>query len=418
MELTKYKYLENYIEVEMPDEFRDFISQYIDQTLSDENPYLCGNEVIVGFALHALNFLKKIRKDKSSSDPVNTLLRLISESHTNGDLPVIYFTNTPEEPRDKILDFNEERGFNYALNKYDRLKESFLSEWTSWLISTLLNHDDVVHPSEHGGGNRFHLISPKEEKLRKVGASTGGGRFFQHSDGTVYTELDSEDALKAKLDELNTDIDTVANRLSKSPEDVVSEVLSGKYTRVDATILKGILNLKTKTYISTPTLLQRSLVKDGFSNEELKRLSNMPIAHIAGPADGEISGFVGEINYPIYLDSDSNIIGTCTNASEGRMKYVGSDVQDAELFEKFLATLRKMEVIEFFLKPGDLLFIPNSCYQNQPNATHGRGELDDGEYKIPVGKGRYSRRMHCRQYASSRRRSALPSLLGPYLESH
>ena len=42
------------------------------------------------------------------------------------------------------------------------------------------NYDALIHPSEHAGKNRFHLISPlnNDEVLRNVGASTGGRTFI------------------------------------------------------------------------------------------------------------------------------------------------------------------------------------------------------------------------------------------------
>ena len=47
-------------------------------------------------------------------------------------------------------------------------------------FATLFNYDALIHPSEHAGKNRFHLISPlnNDEVLRNVGASAGGGNFI------------------------------------------------------------------------------------------------------------------------------------------------------------------------------------------------------------------------------------------------
>ncbi len=247
-------------------------------------------------------------------------------------------------------------------------------------MSTLFNHEATSHPPEHGGNNKFHLISliPSEDnRLREIGASTGGGKFYQHSDATVYTDIKMCTDLEERLKGLNSDISTASCILNKTESTLVSEVLCGKYTRVDATLLEGILNLKTKTYIGTPKLLEKSLIRDGFQTKERERLSNMPIVHVAGPADGVVSGYAGEINRPIYLDHNHKIIGSCSNASDNRMIYAGINLQDKTLFERFLQTLRSMEVMEFLLILSDLLFIPNSYYRNQSNATHGRGKLDD-----------------------------------------
>ena len=105
-----------------------------------------------------------------------------------------------------------------------------------------------------------------------------------------------------------------------------------KFIRVDATILKGILNVEGKTLIGTPYLLKKSLIKNQFSKNDVLRLSNMPISHLAGPADGFISGFVEYIIQPIFLDDEFNIIVTCINSSENRMVYVGESNTDENLF--------------------------------------------------------------------------------------
>lgn len=407
-----------YQEVNLPDDLRDFIRRYIDQYLKHYNPYLCDSELINEFAIECINYLQELTIKKSCASEIQRLISLIRNSHLTGSLPVVFIRNTPSEPDDSFIEPSETRGFNYASDEKDRLKKYFYSEWVTWLVATLFNHEATSHPSEHGGSNRFHLISPipsEDNRLREIGASTGGGKFYQHSDATVYTDIKTISDLEKRLYELNTDMPTVSSVLNKSESTVTSEVLCGKYTRVDATLLKGIINLKTKTFIGTPELLEKSLIRDGFQKKDLEKLSNMPIAHIAGPADGIISGYVGEINRPIYLGDNNNIIGSCLNASINRMIYVGRDLEDKALFERFLQTLRTMEVLEFLLTPSDLLFIPNSHYRNQSNFTHGRGKLDDSEYKVPIGDGKFTRRMLCRQYASSKLRDGYAGLLTEHI---
>ena len=94
-------------------------------------------------------------------------------------------------------------------------------------------------------------------------------------------------------------------------------------------------------------------------------LSEIPVAHIAGPADGEISGYVGEINKIVNLDDEGNIASTCLNAAENRMIYVGADDAEKVLFERFLGLLRSIQPFKFLLQSNDLLFIPNAAYGKQ-----------------------------------------------------
>ena len=75
-------------------------------------------------------------------------------------------------------------------------------------FATLFNYDALIHPSEHAGKNRFHLISPlnNDEVLRNVGASTGGGNFYQHNDATVYTGMKDQSDIEARLNTFNTNL--------------------------------------------------------------------------------------------------------------------------------------------------------------------------------------------------------------------
>ena len=276
----------------------------------------------------------------------------------------------------------------------------------------MFNYNDVIHPSEHGGGNRFHLISPipnQDKSLREIGASTGGGEFLQHNDATVFTDLKNETDIFQRLKFLNTDLETVSEKTNKSIQNIIDEITCQKYVKVDALILKGIINKNTKTKISTTKMIQKYLHDELFTLKELKSLSQMPIAHIAGPADGEISGFIGEITSPISLDTSNNVIGIYINLAKDRMLYVGKDDAERKLFTRFVTSMHTVPTTDVLIKSSDLLFIPNNYYTGQSNATHGRGRLNDDEYKIEVAKNKYVRRMHCRQYLSNRYQDNLNS---------
>ena len=130
-------------------------------------------------------------------------------------------------------------------------------------FATLFNYDALIHPSEHAGKNRFHLISPlnNDEVLRNVGASTGGGNFYQHNDATVYTDMKDQSDIEARLKTFNTNLEIVSNRLNKSVERIVSEITCGKFTRVDALLLKGVLNLKLKLILERQNYFKSILKK-------------------------------------------------------------------------------------------------------------------------------------------------------------
>ena len=374
--------------VDVDDISKDFIEKYINENLSKENPYLCDESIFDEFAIC---FKRSVQN--------STILKTIRDVGKN--IPLVFFSNLPSEPDNSILAPLENRGYNYSKNENDRQKKYFHSEWVTGLVSCLFKYKSVLHPSEHGGNNRFHLISPipnKDNDLREVGASTGGGKFYQHSDATVYTKLKSKSEIISRLSYYGTNIENVETKLNKTRDEVFNQILCNKYVCVDATLLKGILNVEGKTLIGTPYLLQKSLIDDGFRQDDFYRLSKMPIAHLAGPADGVISGFVGEITQPIYLDDKLNILGTCINSSENRMVYVGNLNVDEKLFLRFLKSVRDMELIEFTLYGDNLLLIPNRYSDTQSNYTHGRTRLSEKEYNIPVGNGVLSRRMHCRQY--------------------
>lgn len=137
----------------------------------------------------------------------------------------------------------------------------------------------------------------------------------------------------------------------------------------------------------------------------------MPVAHMAGPADGDISNYVGAVAPPIHLDEQGTVIGTRINTARGRMRYVGPDPMGDALFRVFVDAVRTMPVHRVLLRAGDVLFLPNDHFAGQRNVTHGRGRLSDDEYRIDVGGGVFTRRTHVRQYAQSRLRNGSTSFL-------
>ncbi len=275
-------------------------------------------------------------------------------------------------------------------------------------MSILLNHGVAIHPSEHGGKNRFHLISPipaADKELRDVGASTGGGKFPQHSDAIVYHEMTNVDAVDATLAALGADVATVAKILNRSAAKVYDEVLCKKFLCVDMTVLGGVLNLNTRTHVGLPETLDAHPRANAITIEEIAVLAGMPVARLTGPAGDEISGFVGNIRPPLYLGADQGIVGSCINSAPGRMIYVGKSEAGQKIFNRFIELVRTVPVCEVLLLPGDYLFLPNAFFAGNSNVTHGRGKLTDSEYHIPIADGRYGRRLHCRQYAASRNRA-------------
>ena len=57
-------------------------------------------------------------------------------------------------------------------------------------------------------------------KFCDVGASTGGGNFYQHNEVRMKDQSDIE----ARLNTFNTNLKIVSNRLNKSVERIVSEI--------------------------------------------------------------------------------------------------------------------------------------------------------------------------------------------------
>ncbi len=386
--------------ITLSDEAKNWLQSKIANEMNDVNPYLSSDGAASNFASDFLHFIsnkeRTIDEDKFS--------QLITTTRKTGACPVFLLKNGPHDPIDSIIPVKEDRGFDYAKNPQDRMKKFFFAEWFSWLVAELLDCVSEIHPTEHGGGNRFHLISPvpKLDTIqRQEAASTGGGELQQHSDATAYNEFKSLEEINAALSKLNTNIFLVSQAVGKPEHLVVEELLCGKYVKSDFTILVGILNDKTPTSIGTVSDLESHLYKNSFEWAEIERLSKMPVAHIPGVTYGEIQGYVANIVPPIFV-ADGKITGTCLNSARGRMVYVGSSEQDKLLFEKFVNLVVTMPTTEVTLKATELLFMPNYYKQVFPNITHGRKSLLDAEYSIDLGNGTTTRRMLCRLYASSR----------------
>ena len=58
-----------------------------------------------------------------------------------------------------LLPGENRRGFNYGEDEHDRMKNIFMQNGSHGFCHTF-NYDALIHPSEHAGKNRFHLISP------------------------------------------------------------------------------------------------------------------------------------------------------------------------------------------------------------------------------------------------------------------
>ena len=66
--------------------------------------------------------------------------------------------------------------------------------------------------------------------------------------------------IEARLKTFNTNLEIVSNRLNKSVERIVSEITCGKFTRVDALLLK-VLNLKLKLILERQNYFKSILKK-------------------------------------------------------------------------------------------------------------------------------------------------------------
>ncbi len=400
----------NLEQIILPEEVKKNTEAYILSELRNENPYSCNADVAQSLAQYIFHNLTLL-----NTASTNKLISLIEYANTSTpNIAPVFIKGVASEPQGSFVEPSAQRYFDYASNPADRMKKAFVMEWVSWAYAMLFNYDNLIHPSEHGGNNRFHMVSPRSgesDDLRHTGASTGGGYFHQHSDATVYTEIINEEQLNSRLNSLNTSLEQVAAKLCISTKDVVSQVLCGQYVRVDATMLAGIVNKNTTTHLSSPPMLEEHLFRCGFSFREINRLSTMPIAHLAGPADGEISGYVGHIGSPIQLDSHGRLVTTCLNLASNRMIYVGNSNEDEQLFARFFECARQVPVIEILIESGDILLFPNSYYGSQRNVTHGRGQLTSDEYRIEIEPGKFLRRSHCRQYLTSRNREKKPSFL-------
>lgn len=374
---------------------KSIVHKYINTHLHNINPYDCKQ-------VHAESLSRFIYETlKSAADEeAQKLYRLIELIQGSSLLPVppVHIKNFAGEPFRTLLPPRNPRGFDYSSNPYDRMKRYFYTEWVSWAVALLFRYTNIIHPSEHGGKNRFHMVSPiSDVDHRSLSASTGGGEFLQHNDATVYTSIETLDELETHLQHLGTSIPKSAQVLGLSEDEFVSQVLCGRYSRVDATMLTGIVNKNTKTLITTPRMLQTYLTKQSFHKEDLQALAKIPIAHIAGPADGEISGYVGNITPPVLLNESGDIVGTCINLAPRRMVYVGDNEKEKALFDKFCGYVRDSPNIEVLIEASDILLFPNLAFGEQSNVTHGREKIATESYNVEVD-GVTLRRSLCRQY--------------------
>lgn len=374
---------------------KNAVHKYITRHLSGINPYTC--EPHYAHALSQFIFSALMSTEDRESIELAELIKDV-QNRTVPSIPTIHIKNIAGEPPGTLLAPRKQRGFDYSTNRYDRMKTCFYTEWVSWAVALLFRHTNIIHPSEHGGTNRFHMVSPIcEQESRTLSASTGGGEFLQHSDATVYTSIKTSQELEQYLTRLGTSSSISARVLGLSEKDFQTQVLCGQYSRVDATMLTGIVNKNTKTLITSPAMLQNYLIEQGFGQPEFKRLSEMPVAHIAGPADGEISGFVGNIVPPLLLNEQGNILGTCINLAPNRMIYVGNSPEDSALFTEFCDSAIACPSLEIVVEASDILLLPNLATKDQSNVTHGREKIASDSYNVEVD-GVLVRRNLCRQY--------------------
>jgi len=432
---------------------RDKLSFFIHNETKGKNPYLDADATLIAEEI-AKHFVGLIRKENSTS--AIELDQAIRESNSPGaNIAPLVIRNCFFEPIEDLVAPREPRGFDYGTNPADRMKKGFVTEWASWAIGIAFNLENATHPAEHGGGNRFHMISPISEadaSLRLTGASTGGGRFHLHNDASVYTAPLDKSTVIDNFKKFGTSLETVSHRLGKPAPDIISEISCGRFMRVDFTMLSGVVNQDTETYISTPEMLHNHLIKSGYDHapkrkprpsgrgqarqasfgaegspnwwrrsadrkvgvlhkSDIHSLSKMPVAHFAGPADGDISGYIGNISPPIFLDNQGNIDAICINLADSRMKYVGSSQTENNLFERFVLDARSAPHHKIVISSGDTLPFPNSPFGSQKNVMHGRGELKDSDYRIEVSPRKFMRRVHCRQYLTSRARDGKKNFL-------
>ncbi|MBA5762958.1 hypothetical protein H2O73_11420 [Vibrio sp. 404] len=380
---------------ELDGSIKNALHKYITLHLKDINPYTC--ELHYAQALSQFMFSALISADDREGVALSKLIRKVQNS-TVPSIPTVHIKNIAGEPPGTLMAPREIRGFDYSTNCYDRMKICFFTEWISWALALLFRHTNIIHPSEHGGKNRFHMVSPIcDQGSRTLSASTGGGEFLQHSDATVYTAIKTTRELEQYLKRLGTSSSISARVLGLSEKDFRAQVLCGKYSRVDATMLTGIVNKNTKTLITSPEILQKYLIEQGFGQSEFKKLSEMPVAHIAGPADGEISGFVGNIVPPLLLSDQGEILGTCINLASHRMVYVGNNEEDKALFAEFCEHAIACPSLEVVVEASDILLFPNLASKDQRNVTHGREKIANDSYNVEVD-GVVLRRSLCRQY--------------------
>lgn len=374
---------------------KNAVHKYITRHLCGINPYTC--EPHYAHALSQFMFSALMSAQDRESIALAELIKDV-QNRTVPSIPTIHIKNIAGEPPGTLLAPRKQRGFDYSTNRYDRMKTCFFTEWVSWAVALLFRHTNIIHPSEHGGTNRFHMVSPIcDQESRTLSASTGGGEFLQHSDATVYTSIKTSQELEQYLTRLGTSSSISARVLGLSEKDFQTQVLCGQYSRVDATMLTGIVNKNTKTLITSPAMLQNYLIEQGFGQPEFKRLSEMPVAHIAGPADGEISGFVGNIVPPLLLNEQGNILGTCINLAPNRMIYVGNSPEDSALFTEFCDYAIACPSLEIVVEASDILLLPNLATKDQSNVTHGREKIASDSYNVEVD-GVLVRRNLCRQY--------------------
>lgn len=387
-----------FITVALPDDAKAKILECIHSFQSVHNPY-CATARQATFLASEIHSL--LRNHQKCRD-VAKLMRVIQDAKTAQATPSLLIRNGASDSLDTLRPPTACRGYAYGSNSGDRLKAGFVSEWFSWAIAELLNYTNRAHPSEHGGNNRFNIVSPiprGDTRLRESAASIGGGGFPLHNDSTVYSGIRSRNELNSRLDEFNLDLEMVAKKVQRRKLDVVDQITCDRYLRVDALSLACVINGRTRTHVATLGQIYKSAVSKGLLRQDFETLSRIPVAHIAGPADGDISGFIGNISPPVVLNGNGNLVGTLLNSAAERMVCLSSSASDNVLFARFIDAVVSTERHEIAMRPGDLLFIPNAPRLTSGNALHGRERIADDDYDlVSHGAPKGTRRCSVRQY--------------------
>src|SRR5262249_11216888 len=127
----------------IPNLVRNQIESYISNNLHNKNPYVEGSF----YAEKLASFIWKLLSDYKAANQVeerniNSLLALFESISVGCNIPPILIKNCAREPVGSFIEPNEPRKYNYANDPKDRMKRHFHTEWSSWALALLLNHEN------------------------------------------------------------------------------------------------------------------------------------------------------------------------------------------------------------------------------------------------------------------------------------